>query len=548
MTATAPARSRYRRPPLWSRLLSRTGASTLPPATSEAGWEPDLEIGVGDVTLLADHYAPLVEGPRPTLLVRTPYGRRFPWGHVLGVHLAQRGYHVALVSTRGTAGSGGAFRPFRDDVADARPVLAWLRRQEWFDGRLGTIGPSYLGYTQLALAADPPPELGAMVLLSPAAVPVAAAWTNGVFALQSALVAGSMIETSSQGVQASARAALRLARRLDRAGRGQPLIQSYRAAIGGRADLLEAYLEHPDPADPFWAGTDLRSAVAQPEAPVLLVSGWWDVLLDQTLDLHARLVAAGRSPRLLLGPWTHTSMLERAGWPVVLPEVLTFLRTHLDGEAPTPAPPVRVHVGGDGWRELGTWPPPAQPQAWGLGADGSLSAVATPGPSSVIRYDPGDPTPFAGGAVLGRGGGVADQRRVERRGDVLVFTSAPLEEPLEVLGTPRAELLLRVDGPGADVVVRLCDVDPGGVSRNVTDGITRVPGDGRLVVPLAQTAHRFTAGHRLRVQVAPAAYPRYARATGTDEPLATAVGLAPVTLEVRHDPGEPSVLLLPRAR
>ena len=555
MTTTTPTRSGYRRPLLWSRLLSATGRSALPPRTCESGYEPDLEIDLDDVTLLADHYAPLVEEPRPTLLVRTPYGRRFPWGHFLGVHLAERGYHVALVSTRGTAGSGGTFRPFRDDVADAPGVVAWLRRQDWFDGRLATIGPSYLGYTQLALAADPPPELKALVLLSPAAVPVAAAWTNGVFALQSALVAGSLVETSSHGLLASSRAALRLARRLDRAGRGQPLIESYRTATGGRAELFEAYLEHHDPDEPFWAGTDLRDDVTRPDAPVLLVSGWWDVLLDQTLDLHARLVAARREPRLLLGPWTHTSMVERAGWPVVLPEVLAFLRRHVDGEdVAVPASAVRVHVGRDGWRDLDAWPPPVEPEAWALGAGGSLSTSATPGPASVIRYDPRDPTPSAGGPVLGRDGGVADQRRVERRDDVLVHTSAPLTAPLEVLGSPRAELRLRIEGAGAHVVVRLCEVDVHGVSRNVTDGAVRVPAGapaygadgGEVVVPLSPAAHRFAEGHRVRVHVAAAAFPRFARSTGTDEPAGGAVRLAPVTIEVMHDPGRPSLLVLPR--
>jgi putative CocE/NonD family hydrolase len=212
-----------------------------------------------------------------------------------------------------------------------------------------------------------------------------------------------------------------------------------------------------------------------------------------------------------------------------------------------------VHVGGDGWRDLDAWPPPAEVEAWALGAGGSLSTTATPGAASVIRYDPRDPTPFAGGAVLGKDGGAADQQRVERRGDVLLFTSARLEAPVEVVGTPRADLQLRIDGAGADVVVSLCDVDVRGVSRNVTDGVLRVPAahqayghGGGEVVPLSPTAHRFAAGHRIRVHVAPAAFPRFARSTGTDEPVATAEGLAPVTIELRHDPGQASVLLLPR--
>src|SRR5207245_2787719 len=137
--------------------------------------------------------------------------------------------------------------------------------------------------------------------------------------------------------------------------------------------------------DPFWNDTDLRANITRPQAPVLLVSGWWDLHLDQTLDLRARLEAAGRSPHLLVGPWTHTSMVDRAGWPVVLPAVLAFLREHLDGEdEPLPdatraagtaagRASVTVHVGGAGWRELATWPPAAQREPWSLLPNGVLS-------------------------------------------------------------------------------------------------------------------------------------------------------------------------------
>ena len=208
-----------------------------------------------------------------------------------------------------------------------------------------------------------------------------------------------------------------------------------------------------------------------------------------------------------------------------------FLRRHVDGEdVAVPASAVRVHVGRDGWRDLDAWPPPVEPEAWALGAGGSLSTLATPGPASVIRYDPRDPTPSAGGPVLGRDGGVADQRRIERRDDVLVHTSAPLTAPLEVLGSPRAELRLRIEGAGAHVVVRLCEVDVHGVSRNVTDGAVRVPAAPGLrrrrrgvVVPLSR---RSTASPRAtasactwrRLRSPARAEHRYRRASGRRRP------------------------------
>ena len=227
----------------------------------------------------------------------------------------RQGFHVLIVATRGTGGSGGDFRPFRDDVRDAPAVLSWLREQPWFDGRLATIGPSYLGYTQLALATDPPPELRAMVLLAPAAHAGAGAWDHGVFRLQHALVVAAGIDTYHRGFAAFVRGSVRMARRLDRVARSQPLLESYLAGTGGRrVPLFEDMITH-GPDDDVWAGTDLREAITNAGTATLLVGGWWDLLLDQTLDLFTRAEAAGRRPRMLLGPWTHTSMVDRAGWP-----------------------------------------------------------------------------------------------------------------------------------------------------------------------------------------------------------------------------------------
>ncbi len=561
MTSTITSTGRYDALPLWSRLLGASGRGMAAPRC-RAGVERGLPLPAGDVTLVADHYAPLTAGPSPTVLVRSPYGRGFPWGHLFGAQLARQGFHVLVVATRGTAGSGGQFRPFRDDVRDAPAVVAWLRDQPWFDGRLGAVGPSYLGYTQLALATDPPPELRAVVLLAPAANPGDAFWDHGVFRLQHALVVAAGIDTYHRGFAAFVRASARMALRLRRVARSQPLLDGYLAGTAGRRVPLFEDILTTRADDEAWAGTDLRDAITNPGPAALLVTGWWDLLLGQTLDLFARAQAAGRRPRLLVGPWTHTSMVDRAGWPVVLPALLAFLREQLGVEAPGPdaagpsaGRPVRVHVGGAGagWRDLPSWPPAACEELWLLQPEGVLDrpgARPRPGGPGVVRYDPADPPPSLGGE-LPAGGGPVDNARLEARDDVLVLTSAPLTEPLEVAGTVEARLDLGIAGEGAHVVVRLCDVDPGGTSRNVCDGIVAVPrgdgayspGGGGVTVELAPTAHRFAAGHRLRLQVSGGAFPRYARSTGTWEPVATATHLRPVTLELRHGPD--SVLSLP---
>ena len=199
-------------------------------------------------------------------------------------------------------------------------------------------------------------------------------------------------------------------------------------------------------------------------------------------------------------------------------------------------------------------PPGTGRQRWYLGVHGSLSLAApssgTSGVSSVgFRYDPADPTPSPGGATMSVHAGSRDNRAVERRLDVLVFSSDPLGEPVEAIGDVDAELSVTRDNPNADLFVRLCDVDPRGRSRNVCDGIVRLtaadPLTGTVRVSLLGAAHRFGRGHRIRLQVAGGAHPRFARNPGNG--LVDAVGgdLVPTQYEIGLDAAHPSVLLLP---
>lgn len=136
----------------------------LGPATNKVSVERGVAVRMRDgAVLLADHYAPLTGGPRPTVLMRCPYGRGLFYA-MPAVLYAERGYHVLLQSCRGTSGSGGTFRPYADEAADGQDTVGWLRGQDWFGGRRATVGASYLAYVQWALALDPPPELRAMVV------------------------------------------------------------------------------------------------------------------------------------------------------------------------------------------------------------------------------------------------------------------------------------------------------------------------------------------------------------------------------------------------
>jgi putative CocE/NonD family hydrolase len=210
---------------------------------------------------------------------------------------------------------------------------------------------------------------------------------------------------------------------------------------------------------------------------------------------------------------------------------------------------------------LTDWPPPgAREERWPLLPGGSLGTPGTAGETEkgageadgevAFRYDPALPTPSVGGAVLPRGAsGVRDNREVEQRPDVLVFTSAPLTAPVVVAGEVAAEVSVSRDNPYADVFVRLCDVDPSGGSRNICDGIVRLgdadPLDGIVRVSMIGTAHRFAPGHRVRLQVSGGAHPRYARNPGTGALDASAAELRDTRYRVRVGSGAGSALLLP---
>ncbi len=161
-----------RRLPWPVRLFTRLSRRGLPPPVCAVRVAAGIEVPAADgVPLRTDHYIPQLTGPRPTLLVRSLMAAGFPWAFLFGGLFAERGYHVVIQSCRGTGGSGGEQYPLRHERADGQAAVAWLRQQDWFTGELATIGPSYLGYTQWALAGDAPPELRAMMVQNGVSVP-----------------------------------------------------------------------------------------------------------------------------------------------------------------------------------------------------------------------------------------------------------------------------------------------------------------------------------------------------------------------------------------
>ncbi|WP_424872030.1 CocE/NonD family hydrolase [Streptomyces sp. SAI-229] len=521
----------------------------LPAKRHKAGWEPGLVVPAADGSpLITDHYFPRARGDFPTLLVRSPYGRGLPWSPQYGLLFAEQGFHVVLQSCRGTGGSGGVFDLWRNEAADGRATVSWLREQAWFDGTLGTVGPSYLGYVQWALAQDPPPELKAMVVQVGLHDPYALFHADGALRLENVLAVGTGMTYQHQGMAPFLKATLRLQRRLRDVTAAQPLRRAYESALGGEVPWLDDVMTHADAKDAYWRGASLAESAERLGVPTALITGWHDVLADQTFEQYDRLRRTGCETALLVGPWTHTSALQQ-GWPEVFTESLAWLRAHLcadpSGLRPTA---VRVHINGENaWRDLDDWPPVSAAASWYPAPDGHLTRQppTESTPLMTFRYDPADPTPSLGGPLLSRTAGPRDNSVLEARDDVLTFTGPPLTEPVDVLGPVSARLSISADTGHADVFARLCDVDGQGRSVNVCDGLGRLratgPAPAQVAVRMSSTAHRFAAGHRIRWQISGGASPRYARNPGTGESPVDATTFTPVRITVHTD----SVLMLP---
>jgi len=549
----APFQSPSRAARVLDQALSRL--LRLPRGSNDCRVQRDIPVPARDgIRLLTDHYAPADGSGRGTILVRTPYGRGF-FVDVEARVYARHGYHVAVQSVRGTFGSGGEFDPMANEADDGQDAVAWLRTQPWFDGRLATSGPSYLGWTQWALLTDPPPELRTAVILVGPHDMSDTAYGTGAFYLSGFLSWSEMITQQEQTSFAQAiRRSASAGRRLAPAVNGLPLADAADQALDHRAPWFRRWLSHPDRGDAFWKRLNVTEALDQVTVPVRLVGGWQDLFLDQTLHQYEVLRQRGVDVSLTVGPWSHMELATKGAGPVLRGN-LDWLAEHLAGEpAASAAAPVRVFFTGSGqWRDLPEWPPPTTEAVHYLQPGGRLteSQPASAGPSSSFYYDPGDPTPTVGGRLLTTDAGVKDNRDLEARPDVLTFTTPPLTSALEIAGVPVVELVHSRDNPFADVFVRLCDVGPKGESRNFSDAQLRLdPASAaeqtqRLELRLDACAHRLPAGHRLRLQVSGGSHPRYSRNEGTGALPGSGTELRPCIHTIWHAADAVSRIVLP---
>jgi len=519
----------------------------------------DVEIAMPDgVVLLADVFGPAGVGPTPVVLERTPYGREVlgtydPMGRTLAAH----GYRFVIQAVRGTDGSEGE-QSFFAERADGRATADWVVAQPWCDGRLGTYGSSYMGFSQWALASTCPPYLRAMV--------ISLSSTHSSWYLGGTLALELMInwdlsalnflhpERGGFGMDIDPGAVERKQRQLEEAFLHLPVGDALVHVAGENHPLFEQQIAHPTADDPHWAPFDFAASFGEWSVPTLLIEGWFDAPLPGVCDDFVALRSHGVTTSLRIGGGGHLD----GGGEGAGDATLAWYDRHRRGDTGAPQQPtVAVHVQGDGgtWRTFEDWPPPALPTRWYPGEGGTFSTTppATGGPPSAYHYDPAAPTPSLGGTGL-MTGGIVDNAPLEARADVLVFSSEPLESPLELIGPVHGDLEVSCSLDHVDFFVRICDVHPDGRSVNVCDGLQRFDPDSihrrddgtfAASIRIWPVGHRFDVGHRLRLQVSSGAHPVYARNLGTGEPPSTATEMRVAEVTVHHDERRSSSVTLP---
>ena len=572
-------------------VLAPHGIAPMAAQASRATYirEGNVDVPMRDgVRLRADILRP-PQGPSPTLVYRTPYGKHAALeNYTIFTRAIERGYAVVVQDVRGRYASEGEFRPYANEGHDGYDTIEWASRQPWSNGRVGTFGLSYPGAVQWLAAAESPPHLQAMVPAMTFSTPRNFFYSGGVWDL-------SWLEWIWMNIAPDARQrtglpnppephavaswpALR-----DRWLRTLPLDQVQE--LRDVAPYYYDWLHHP-PDDPYWDFAELRNKYGRTHAAVLNLSGWHDDNYGPegaTTNYTGLVMSRGGDTSraaLLLGPWTHgvdstsrTTFGERDFGRTAAIDydqvVLGWMDRHLrDDRAPRAEAPVRYFVMGENrWRESSTWPPPGHSRTYYFSrAEGSTHGRVTQtpptrtAPPSTLVSDPADPVinPYYGSA------GAHDYRALAERRDVLTFDSAPLTGDVEVTGSIRVRVHISCDCRDTDLWVRILDVAPDGSAFNLmSPGVEAVrasyrdlPGPRRLLVPgrvyaLALdnlvTSNLFRRGHRIRAQVSASFFPNFSRNLHTGDLETVSARMKRATIRLHHDSDHPSQITLPIA-
>jgi len=503
----------------------------------------------------------------PAVVMRTPYGRSGERQSRIGAMFAKAGYALVLADVRGRGDSGGEFQPYRNDGRDGADVIAWAAAQDWCTGDVATYGASYSGRIQWLTALERPPALRAMVCIVTPSDPFVEAPTGLPTPMHvnwQRLTDGRMPQYVDNVDWMAVYRHRPLATMDEAAGFVSP---------NWREELRHATL------DDWWEPVRYQHRMGEIDVPVLHISGWYDDEEIGTPANFARMVAAGRSgQRLLMGPWGHAVNTARVlGGVDFGPQALIdldgyvagFLDEHVRKAPAEPHAAARIFVmGANEWRDADAWPPRDAPstvlhlsstgRANSRFGDGRLvpAPVTAEEPPDEWTHDPDRPVPFITDASSAQIGGPDDYQGVETRGDVLVFTGDPLTEPLELIGAVQVTAHVATSAADTDITAKLLDVHPGGFAQRLCDGMVRLRyRDGfdrarpvtpdevyEVTIPMWDTCVRVPAGHRLRVEIASSAFPKYDVNLGTGGDMVTETEGVLARNRLWHTPARPSRL------
>ncbi len=569
------------------------------------------------VTLYADVIHPDAPGRFPVLLSRTPYNKKGsddPNGPLY--NYARYGYVTIMQDCRGRFESEGEYDTIFQEAADGYDAVEWAARLPWSNGRVGTTGQSYLGLTQYLIACnDPmPPSLQVMAPVS-ASSDYHASWiyhTGGVslwgWMVPYAIFKGlntlkrqerrdlmekmkEYVEGGEFPIPRETRFGLNAFTPLtDKWYRHLP-IKDWGELLKETAPYMADHIKHADDSA-YWYRANVNRHAASVSVPMLHVTSWYDIFAEggmtayQSVKTHSRFENARKGQRLIIGPWGHllpyTVPSSRGtgdidfGSNALIDLSETLLRwfdywlKDVDNGI-MDEPPVTIFTPGENrWQTLSDWPPPkmrqvryflhSQKGANSLRGDGFLSTIppASEGADKYV-YDPNDPVPSLGGNNLTIDIGVQDQRPVEERQDVLVYTSEPIEQPLEITGPVTVALWASSSAVDTDFTAKLVDVHPNGYAQNLLDGIIRAryresgsapklmeAGKPYLfTIDLWATSNVFLPGHRIRLEISSSNFPRFDRNLNTGEPFGEGTKCVPAQQTVFHQQDMASYVLLP---
>lgn len=547
------------------------------------------------VTLYADIYRPKSSDKFPVILMRTPYDKSVNWAASPAYKIVPRGYVFIVQDVRGRYTSEGEWYPFRHEQADGYDAVEWAASLPYSNGKIGMMGGSYVGATQMLAAIAAPPHLAGI------APEITASNYHDNWTYQ-----GGAFEQWFDQNWTTQLARNTLDRLIDkntdaRVGTLALPLANYPVFNFGQlpadaqltASIAPYYfdwLAHPD-YDDYWKQWSIEEHFSNIAVPMLSVGGWYDIFSDGTLRNymgardHGVTDAARTKQHLLMQIGGHAGSgrrigdvdfgphaLENAYVDVVL-DWYDYLFKEIHNQFSTDRPVKLFVMGVNEYRQEGDWPPPeaqyikyflhSSGKANSLRGNGSLSTSAPKAePSDSYVYDPGDPVPTMGGPLCCAQKliepGPRDQRGVENRDDVLVYSFGPLTQDLDVTGPVKATLFVKSTAVDTDFTGKLVDVSPDGVALDVAEGILRMryrdsrehaslsnPGQiYQIDLDLWATSNVFLRGHTLRLEISSSNFPRFDRNLNTGEPI-NGHRFVSATNTILHDEQHPSALVLP---